>query len=264
MKTIDQFRLLGLVILLSIAACTSSSDKNPNPKMTLADTLSTDTSFCYRCLRANKTKTDSLACVQFCKGSGTGTDVLNGINYGYFELTIAGKTYHFTGMGVDDAPKDAEGFVQKGVLAMGNGSLGISGSEQKNNTIFKISFSFNVAGVNGPGTYTFNAYTFTPAISNVMGNLNPLGLAECNIFTNCKSFEIMLNQSRQKDIDDDCISTDLPIATQTLIITKWGNPGTIVEGTISGTVYENMQSGMACKSTEIIPYTGTFKIRRII
>ena len=60
-----------------------------------------------------------------------------------------------------------------------------------------------------------------------------------------------------------CNETSQTVANQTLTITKWGGLGAIIEGTISGTLYENYHSGASCVNSVPHSYTAQFRLVRL-
>lgn len=258
------FALISLATAFFFSACNSSREKSNNPKISLADSLKSDTSFCRICRDTTrvKSKTDSLACNQFCGNWQDTTNTSNVNSDGYFDLLLDGVSYHFPYAMTQRADGWKYGAA---VTYIPSSGFAIQGDVLKQSpTINRFQFHFNFEEVTGPGTYVIAEINDTHPLNFVTANLNPTGVAVPDFFSTATLLDCTINQRRVKNPDGDCDATDLPLATHTLVITKWGPAGTIIEGTISGTLHENLKTATSCKDSEAFPYQGSFKIRRIM
>lgn len=246
-------------------SCQKSKDKTKceGPLITKADSLSCDTSRCNSiCKGPFKTKDDSLACVTYCGGTDSvpNTNPTNG--YGYFDLILDGVSYHFPGV----LTQNADGWKYGAVLMNGVGGTGFAIQAdimKQNPALNRLQFHFNYDAITGPGTYVIPKMEDGFPFRFVTANLNPNGTIPPDFFGDATLLDMKLNAKRVKK-GDDCDDTEIAVASQTLVITKWANAGQIVEGTLSGTLYENLKTAMNCKDSRPVTYTGSFKIKRIM
>lgn len=63
--------------------------------------------------------------------------------------------------------------------------------------------------------------------------------------------------------DENCEFTELTSAFNTLTITKWGTPGQIGEGTVTGTLYENSKTVWDCSNSTGKSFSFKFKLKQL-
>lgn len=257
----SSFSILAITLFVAICSlsCQKSKDKAKceGPLITKADSLSCDTSRCnFLCNGPFKTKEDSLACATYCGNSNPNpTD-----GWGYFDLILDDVSYHFPGV----LTQNADGWKYGASLVNGVAGAGfaIQGDIMKQNpSAFRLQFHFNYEAITGPGTYVIPKMDDAHPFQFVAANINPSGTMPPDFLGDATILDMKLNSKRVKN-GDDCDETEIAVASQTLVITKWANAGQIVEGTMSGTLYENFKTLAACKDSKPVTYTGSFKIKR--
>ncbi len=208
-----------------------------------------------------------------CKGINYGNEIhfttLGGTGGGgqdttyYLQLTFKGVTYVCAGVGSDsiveaDGNRAATCAVYGGIFVIAGASSHYIDDSKSNG----FSFGATCLGITGIGTYSFNDLTADPKSFNMGVRVAP-GPSSAVLPTTTIVYNNSLNEERHHDISGNCISTAITIATQTLHITQWGNnPNDVVEGTFSGTIYENGKTAYDCTNSEAQSFTGSFKLKR--
>jgi hypothetical protein len=209
-----------------------------------------------------------------CKGISYGNEIHFTTSGGgssdtaYFKLTIGGATYF---------SYDLQDALHSGaVFPEGDTRFAIATWDTSNQVfmvasqssfildpakIFGYSFSYINPEVNAPGTYSFGKFvaankTIVIAIRTSTGD----PLAWTNPGYN--SYENSGNFTRHP-VTGNCEEVELTSAVNTLVISRWGNPGQLIEGTIDGTVYENIKGVFNCQNSITMPFTVEFRLKRL-
>jgi hypothetical protein len=194
-------------------------------------------------------------------GSGGTTDT------GYFKLTTGGITYFSYDL---LSPKAATIFpVGDSRFAyvtrnIGTGEFNIASQSSfilDVSKSFGYSFGYINPDVNGTGIYSFaqappaGNKSIEIAIRNAAGP-SDASKPNYNDYLNTGNFTRHLTNL-------DCVQTEITSAINTLIISRWGNPGEFIEGTINGTLYENIKTGITCSNSTAKPFVVEFKLKRL-
>jgi hypothetical protein len=209
-----------------------------------------------------------------CKGTSYG----NEINFtttggggttdtGYFRLTTGGITYFsFDLLSPKAATIFPEGDTRSAYVTrnIGTGEFNISSQSSfilDVSKSFGYSFGYINPDVNGTGTYSFAQSTAAGnkaieiAIRNAVG-ASDATQANYNDYFNGGNFTRHLTNLT-------CEQTEISSLVNTLIIGRWGNPGEFIEGSISGTLYENIKTAINCSNSIAKPFVVEFKLKRL-
>lgn len=208
-----------------------------------------------------------------CKGTSYG----NEINFtttgggttdtGYFRLTIGGITYFsYDLMSPKAATIFPEGDTRLAYVTrnIGTGEFNIASQSSfilDASKSFGYSFGYINPDVNSTGTYSFaqapaaGNKTIEIAIRNAAG-ASDATQANYNDYLNGSNFTRHLTNFY-------CDQTEITSAINTLIISRWGNPGEFIEGTINGTLYENIKTYISCSNSIAMPFVVEFKLKRL-
>jgi hypothetical protein len=210
-----------------------------------------------------------------CKGVNYGNEIQfttpicggGGVDTGYFNLTFDGGTFVADDMfGPRAGHVYPEGDTRFAFLtvdsASGEFSIAAQSSYMTDNSKSSgYSFALLYKTVAGTGIYTFtdaaadNTKSTTIQMRYGSGSLDPLS-------SNYSQFVNTGNESRHLS-GSSCVSNRLNCATNTLHITTWGNRGSYVEGTVSGTVYETAKESANCTTSTPHNYTANFRLKRL-
>ncbi len=125
---------------------------------------------------------------------------------------------------------------------------------------FGYSFSYINPDVTSTGTYSFGKF---PAENKaiVIAIRTGTGAALAWSTPGYNSYENSGNYTRHK-VNDNCEESERTSAVNTLVISRWGNPGQLIEGTIQGTVYENTKGVFNCQNSITMPFSVEFRLKR--
>ena len=201
---------------------------------------------------------------QFTTGGGGG----GGNDTAYFKLTVAGVTYFSYDLLDLELSKTVfpEGDTRFALATWDSSNQVFSIASQSSFLLdatksFGYSFSYINPDVTGPGTYTFSTFATgnkTIVIARRTGTGDPLAW----ITPGYNSYENSGNYTRQK-VNDVCEESEISSAVNTLVISKWGNPGQLIEGTMNGTLYENTKGRYNCQNSIAMPFSVEFKLKRL-
>ena len=201
--------------------------------------------------------------IQFTTGGGTG-----GNDTAYFKLTIGGVTYFSYDLlnPVLAGKVFPEGDTRYAVATWDSSNQVFTVASQSSflldaSKAFGYSFSYMNPDVNSAGTYSFDKF-LNPKKSIVIAIRTDKGDPLAWITPGYNSYENSGNFTRHT-VNGNCEQVELTGALNTLIISKWGNPGQLIEGTITGTLYENTKGIFNCQNSIPMPYSVEFKLKRL-
>jgi len=202
--------------------------------------------------------------VTFTTGTGGGS---TGADTSFFRLTTGGITYFsYDLLSSQASTVFPEGDTRFAVATWDYSNQVFSISANSSFLLdatksFGFEFGYGNPDVNGVGTYTFTK----SAVANkkvvnftIRSGIGASDLLQSNYngYLNTGNFIRYLSGSN-------CVVTETTSHVNTLIITRWGNPGEYVEGTINGTLYEFAKTAYSCSNSIPKPYTVEFKLKRL-
>lgn len=209
-----------------------------------------------------------------CNGTSYGNEIIftttgggGSTDTGYFRLTTGDITYFsYDLMSPKAATIFPEGDTRFAYVTrnIGTGEFNIA---SKSSFIIDVSKSFGYSfgyinpDVNGTGTYSFAQ---APAAGNKSIEItirNAAGASDAsqvnyNDYLNGGNFTRHLTNLT-------CEQTEITSLINTLIISRWGNPGEFIEGTINGTLYENIKTFISCSNSIAKSFVVEFKLKRL-
>ncbi|MEI7726834.1 MAG: hypothetical protein WCK09_17120 [Bacteroidota bacterium] len=201
---------------------------------------------------------------QFTTGGGGG----GGNDTAYFKLTVGGVTYFSYDMfdPVLASTVFPEGDTRAAFATWDSSNQVFSVTSQSSILLdpaksFGYSFSYMNPDVNSTGTYSFGK--FPAANKTILVTIRTgTGPALSWSTPGYNSYENYGNYTRHK-VNDNCEEVETTSAVNTLIISRWGNPGQLIEGNIQGTVYENIKGSYNCQNSIAMPFSVEFKLKRL-
>jgi hypothetical protein len=200
---------------------------------------------------------------QFTTGGGGG-----GNDTAYFKLTVGGVTYFSYDM-LDPLLAGKvfpEGDTRAAFVTWDSTNQVFSVTSQSSILLdpsksFGYSFSYINPDVKSTGTYSFGKF---PAANKAIFITIRTGTGAALSWSTpgYNSYENYGNYTRHK-VNDNCEEIEITSAVNTLIISRWGNPGQLIEGTIQGTVYENIKGSYNCQNSIAMPFSVEFKLKRL-
>ena len=210
-----------------------------------------------------------------CKGTSYGNEITftttggggGTTDTGYFRLITGGITYFSYDL---LSPKAStifpEGDTRFAVATWDNSNQVFSISANSSFLLdvtksFGFDFGYGNPDVHDVGTYTFGKSIGTDkkvisfTIRSGIG-ANDFLQTNYNGYLNTGNFISQLTNLG-------CEQTEITSAINTLIINRWGNPGEYIEGTINGTLYENIKTLINCSNSLAKPFVVEFKLKRL-
>ena len=126
---------------------------------------------------------------------------------------------------------------------------------------FGYSFSYLNPDVDRAGTYSYGKIANpkkTMVIAIRTGTGDPLAW----ITPGYNTYENSGNYTRHT-VNGNCEEAELTSDLNTMVISKWGDPGQLIEGTITGTLYENTKGVFNCQNSIAMPFSVEFKLKRL-
>ncbi len=209
-----------------------------------------------------------------CKGTSYGNEISfttlgggSGADTGYFRLITGGVIYFSYDL---QDPKVTTVFPEGDTriafvtrdASQNTFSVAAQSSFVLNPTkSFGFSFGYINPDVNGTGTYSFAKAPASGEKAIEIAIRSGPGASDA--FTpNYNTYANSGNYTR-RFVEEECVFSEIVSQTNTLIITRWGNAGEFIEGTITGTLYEAAKTSLNCTNSVAKPFLVEFKLKRL-
>lgn len=226
-------------------------------------TLAPNTTYYVRSFATNCKGTAYGNEIQFTTGSG-----ISNSDSTYFKLTAGGITYFSYDIldpvhGNNVFPEGDTRFAfatwdsSNGVFSLASQSSFLMEPAKS----FGFSFSYMNPDVNGTGTYSFGKFpsddkNIVIHLRTSTGDVDPVFNSGYNIYMNIGNFTRHM-------VDSNCEESEITSAVNTLVISRWGDPGQLIEGTIQGTLYENIKTSFNCQNSNPMSFSVEFRLKRL-
>lgn len=214
-----------------------------------------------------------------CKGTNYGNEIhfttlggggTVGNDTGWFRLTISGTTYFAYDLfhPLSQTTVFPEGDTRFAMNTWDSAQSVFSIASQSSFLLdgsrsFGYSFAYLNHDVTGTGTYSFGKFSTSPHRSITSTLRTGPGSSDFVMNPSFNGYGSYGNYERHTEPGGNCKETELTSGINILIITRWGNPGEFIEGTLTGTIYEYYKCVYNCQTTPSgLPYTVEFKLKR--
>ncbi len=221
--------------------------------------LSANTTYHVRAYATNCNGTAYGNDVQFTTTNAGGT-----ADTGYFKLTVDGVVYFsYDFLSPAGATVFPEGDTRDATIGTTLGFVihVVSSRLGDVSSPFGFFFDYQNLEVNGIGTYQFTKGDSSKQAHMILrtgtGAYDPITNPSYNLY------DSGINYARH--FQDSCHRAESSYAVNTLTITHWGDPFVdFIEGTITGTIYEDAKAQQNCANSMPKSYTVEFKLLRTI